>query len=399
VPVKSLREGKTHLKSTMEHTEKFARELGSPLSEMALHALKASMAHSYGIWRTFRQALGIEKGFEFYHALIKEKTDFSVPKVAATLGIEEVGDIQTIGKMVDWYMTHFPVLYRTIKNTDRIHIGQVLWCPNPAYGPCENFLDRHAYFRTEAAVTLDPVLTGFVQFAQQHGFAGEVEVDVPQALCTNGNVCFCRFIIRKKGEPPPENPLQPAEEKDFFEYGLGDEEPLFHVLKKQGRTVEDQAPRSFLGFIVYDHMANRVLHDRLGKKEASEVYKKIWLTYPKRWVKEARLELELGKITDLEDLARIIAFCARKKFVPYRIKPRGKDRVALVGEMDPFVEMGTEFLGKKVRGVYLNDVHAASLAWVHEIISGTKMAHAARVTQVKSLAMGDDLNEMILERN
>lgn len=382
----------------LESTKNYAQELGYDLSDMAVRVVRADMAHAYHIWETMRREFGPDKGFEFYYAIIDVLTAVLVSGAAASLGIKEVKDIPTLGRIVQSAMTTFPCYYETVTSSKDVHIGRVLWCVNPVYGPCDNFLDRHAYFRSEVAATIDPFLTGFVKYAKEHGLEEDVEIEVPQARCTDANARFCEFVLRRKGTPKIGPTILPVEEKSFIEFETADEEPLLYILKKQGRTLEEQLPLSFLAFFLYDSATYDVLEKKLGKKRALELYHKLWLTYPADWTKEARLELEIGRVTSLEDLAKIIALCEKRKFISYQIVSKEDNQVILSGTSDPFIEMSTKFLGKEIGSNYLKAVASANQEFINRVVSEAKIADVAKTTVKRALAKGDDKNEILIER-
>ncbi len=383
----------------LESTKSYARELGYDLPEMAVHAIRRMIGHSYYIWKTMRREFGPDKGYEFYYAMVIKLTAGMVPGAAAFLGIEEVKDIPTLGKIIERGLTTFPVLYETVRNDKDVHVGRVPWCLNPTYGPCDSYVDRQAYFRHERDVTIDPFLKGYVQYAKEHGLKEDVEIDCPQARCTNADACFCEYVIRRKGTPEIKSTTPPVEEKSFIEFDIGDEEPLLYILKKQGRTVEDQLPLTFLGYFLYDSAAYDTFEERLGKEKGLELYYKLWLlAYPADWTKEARLELEIGRTKSLEELAKIIAFCEKRRFTSYQLASKGDNQVILSGTTDPFVEMSTKFLGKEVGGNYLKAMASANQEFINQVVSEAKMAGVVKATLTRALARGDDKNEIVIER-
>ena len=72
---------------------------------------------------------------------------------------------------------------------------------------------------------------------------------------------------------------------------MGDEEPVAFILRKQGKKLEDFGPGTLINVIFTDMAAWDGMEENVGKGRGLELYKKLWLTYPPMWVKEARLEL------------------------------------------------------------------------------------------------------------
>jgi len=144
----------------LKSTKKYARELGYDLPDMFVCSVRAFMVHAYCIWKTLRNELGPDKGYELYHDVIEKLMPATVSGAAARLGITEVKDLPTLGRLVERGSLDFPLLYETVTSTPDVYVGRVLWCVNPHYGPCRNYLDRQAYFRHERDVTLDPYLSG-----------------------------------------------------------------------------------------------------------------------------------------------------------------------------------------------------------------------------------------------
>ena len=143
-------------------------------------------------------------------------------------------------------MTAFPVLYETVINTEDLHVGRVPWCPNTFYSPAaKHEMEMHSYFRSQVAITIDPLMTAFVKYAYDHGMDFEVEVDCPLARCTDANARFCEYVVRRKGSPEYVPPVTPADEEAYVEFDMGDEDPLCPVDIDQ--TLDDPIT-SFTGF-------------------------------------------------------------------------------------------------------------------------------------------------------
>ncbi len=381
-----------------DFAESLRNELGYEENDFAVRLLYEELDHNFYIYRILWKQFGPNKALEIYRPVINVLTAGMPVAVAGAMGLQEVKDIPTQGKMVEAGMTAFPVLYETAINTEDLHVGRVHWCPNTFYSPAARHeMEMHSYFRSQVAITIDPLLTGFVRFANEHGLDLELEVDCPQAMCTNANARFCEYVIQRKGSPRYSPAAMPVDEEAYVEFDMGDEEPLLYCLRKQGRSAAEQMPVNLLSFLQFDVGAYEVLAGVLGKNESLELYQKLWASRAEKWTKEARLELEIGKVTDLEDLARIVAHNQRMRFTPYRVESMDAGRVSLAGETDPFVALGTSVLGKRMNDDYFQAVRAGSEQLVAQVLRETNMEEKAKATVSKSMAWGDDRNEITIE--
>ncbi len=381
-----------------DFAESLRNELAYQENDFAVRILYEELDHNFYIYRLLWKEFGPNKGLELYRPMINVLTAGMPVAVAGAMGLEEVKDIPTLGKMVEAGMTAFPVLYETAINTEDLHVGRVHWCPNTFYSPAARHeMEMHSYFRSQVAITIDPLLTGFVRFANEHGLDFELEVDCPQAMCTNANARFCEYVIQRKGLPRYSPADMPVDEEAYVEFDMGDEEPLLYCLRRQGRSVAEQMPVNLLSFLQFDVGAYEVLADVLGKKESLELYQKLWASRAAKWTKEARLELEIGKVSGLEDLARIIVHNQRMRFTPYRVESVDDGRVSLTGRIDPFVALGTSVLGKSMNDDYFLAVRAGSEQLVAQVLRETNMEEKAKATVTKSMVGGDDRNEITIE--
>ena len=381
-----------------DFAESLRTELGYEENDFAVRLLYEELDHNFYIYRILWKQFGPNKALEIYRPVINVLTAGMPVAVAGAMGLEEVKDIPTLGKMVEAGMTAFPVLYETAINTEDLHVGRVHWCPNTFYSPAARHeVEMHSYFRSQVAITIDPLLTGFVRFADEHGLDFEVEVDCPQAMCTNANARFCEYVIQRKGLPRYSPADMPVDEEAYVEFDMGDEEPLLYCLRRQGRSVAEQMPVNLLSFLQFDIGAYEVLAEILGKKESLELYQKLWASRAEKWTKEARLELEIGKVSGLEDLARIIVHNQRMRFTPYRVESTDDAQVILTGEGDPFVALGMSVLGKSIQDDYFLAVRAGSEQLVAQVLRETNMEEKAKATVSQSMAGGDVKNEITIQ--
>ena len=115
------------------------------------------------------------------------------------------------------------------------------------------------------------------------------------------------------------------------------------------------------------------------------------------WINEAKIELEIGRVTNLEELAKVIHFCQREKLVPYQMILSGNGSVTLTGNNDLYAEIPTKVLGMKLGDSYLDAVASADEAFINQIMVETKMDDKAKASAKKRLVKGDDKNEIVIE--
>ncbi|MGW8322573.1 MAG: hypothetical protein ACWGSD_13565 [Thermodesulfobacteriota bacterium] len=381
-----------------DFSEDLRRELGYDENQFAVRLLYEELDHNFYIYRLLWKEFGSNKALEIYRPVVNVLTAGMPVAVAGAMGIEEVKDIPTLGKMVEAGMTAFPVLYETAVNTEDLHVGRVHWCPNTFYSPAARHeMEMHSYFRSQVAITIDPLLTGFARFANEHGLAFELEVDCPQAMCTNANARFCEYVIRRKGSPLYSPTAVPVDEEAYVAFNMGDEEPLLYCLRRQGRTVAEQIPVNLLSFLQFDAGAYEVLGEILGKNASLDLYERLWASRAEKWTKEARLDLEIGKVRGLEDLSRIIVHNQKMRFTPYRVEDIDDRGVKLAGEIDPLVALGMSVLGKTIDDDYFQAVRAGSERLVTQVLHETGMEGRAKASMIRSMAGGDDRNEILIQ--
>ena len=381
-----------------DFAESLRRELGYDENDFAVRLLYEELDHNFYIYRLLWKEFGPNKALEIYRPVVGVLTAGMPVAVAGAMGLEEVKDIPTLGRMVEAGMTAFPVLYETAINTEDLHVGRVHWCPNTFYSPAARHeVEMHSYFRSQVAITIDPLLTGFVRFANEHGLDTELEVDCPQAMCTNANARFCEYVIQRKGVPRYSPADMPVDEEAYVAFDMGDEEPLLYCLRRQGRSVAEQIPVNLLSFLQFDAGAYEVLAEVLGKNESLELYKRLWSSRAEKWTKEARLDLEIGKVSGLEDLARIIVHNQRMRFTPYRVENTDDRKVRLTGAIDPLIALGMTVLGKTIDDDYFQAVRAGSEQLLTQILRETNREGKAKATVSKSMAGGDDRTEITIQ--
>ncbi len=80
--------------------QKYAKELGISLKDLSVAALRSMFGHVYYIWRTFKPALGFEKGLATYGTVWEELAVASFQGGMQALGLQAVKDLPTFGKIV-----------------------------------------------------------------------------------------------------------------------------------------------------------------------------------------------------------------------------------------------------------------------------------------------------------
>jgi hypothetical protein len=308
----------------------------------------------------------------------------------AKFGLKEVKDLPTLGRIVEDCFIGVPALYITRRNTATEHVGHVQWCANPAYGPSDCTYCRHDYYRQEVYLTY-VYIWELIEKAKKAGLKEEILVELPSGRCRDGAACACQIILRTR-DANPDLPL-PAVERRFVDLEMGNQEPVVYILKKQKRTLEEQGPGTFLGFFAVDFLAWLQLHLYV-KPKATAIYLKLWQTFPKMWVKDAKLECEIGKIKTAQDLAAIIAYCEKRKYIAFTQTAKADGSVVLRAEADPFVQVGDMLQADKA---YRAALAAMDEDFVKNILKETRMDKKAAVKFTSHIAKGAKATEMVLK--
>jgi hypothetical protein len=316
--------------------EKHAKALKMNLKDLTVEALRSLFGHVYYIWRTFKPALGEEDGLKYYGNVWGALAHMSFQGAMQKFGLKEVKDLPTFGRIVEDCFIGVPALYVTRRSTKNEHVGHVMWCANPAYGPADNTYKRHDYYRQEVYLTY-VYLWALIEDAKKAGLKEDILVELPSGRCRDGAACACQIVLRTR-DADPARPL-PEVENRFIDLEIGDQEPVVYILKKQKRTLEEQGPGSFLGFFAVDYLAWVQLNTYV-KGKAQDIYLKLWQTFPPMWVKNAKVDLEIGKAKTAKEIAEIVCYCQKKKYVGYKIKSADAKTATLVSDADPFVEVG-----------------------------------------------------------
>jgi len=370
--------------------EAHCKALQMNLKDLTVEALKSLFGHVYYIWRTFKPALGEKDALKYYGNVWAALADMSFDGAMAKFGLKEVKDLPTLGRIVEDCFMGVPALYITRRNTASEHVGHVLWCANPAYGPADCTYCRHDYYRQEVYLTY-VYIWELIEKAKKAGLKEDILVELPSGRCRDGSACACQIILRTR-DANPDLPL-PAVERRFIDLEMGAQEPVVYILKKQKRTLEEQGPGSFLGFFAVDFLAWLQLQLNV-KAKATGIYLKLWQTFPKLWVKDAKLACEIGKIKTAKDLADIICYCEKRKYVGFKQTVRGDGSIVLRAEADPFVQVADVLQADKA---YKAALAAMDEDFVKNILKETKMDKKATVKFTSHIAKGGKATEMVVK--
>lgn len=323
----------------LEFTRTHCALLGKDLEEIAADALKSLFGHVYYVWRTFKPAFGEELGVKLYGNVWAELGRMSFAGAMQKLALDRVPDLPTLGRIVRECIIGVPALYVIKRNDANEHVGHVLWCANPAYGPADNIYDRHEYYRKEVYLTYVYLWT-LIEEAKKKGLRQAITVDMPSGRCRDGACGACQVVLRTQDADPARH--LPEVENRFIEQEIGDQEPVRFILREQGRTFEEQAPATFSGFFAVDLLAWVQLFGN-APEAANRIYCRLWDNYREPWLKEAKLALEIGRVTSAQDLAAIIAYCQRRRYVAFARHDGADGTVHLRSIADPFVEIAGMF--------------------------------------------------------
>ena len=370
--------------------EKHAKALKMNLKDLTVEALRSLFGHVYYIWRTFKPALGEEDGLKYYGNVWAALAHMSFQGAMQKFGLKEVKDLPTFGRIVEDCFIGVPALYVTRRSTKNEHVGHVMWCANPAYGPADNTYKRHDYYRQEVYLTY-VYLWALIEDAKKAGLKEDILVELPSGRCRDGAACACQIVLRTR-DADPARPL-PEVENRFIDLEIGDQEPVVYILKKQKRTLEEQGPGSFLGFFAVDFLAWVQLNTYV-KGKAQDIYLKLWQTFPPMWVKNAKVDLEIGKAKTAKELAEIVRYCQKKKYVGYTVKSVDDKTATLVSSADPFVEVGAML---QAPAGYNQALAKMDQDFVKNVLKEAKADKIATATFTSQIAKGAKTSEITIK--
>jgi hypothetical protein len=367
--------------------EAHCASLDRTIDDLTADSLKSLFAHVYYVWRTFRPALGEELGVKLYGNVWAELARMSFAAAVEKLELEAVTDLPTLGLIVKECFIGVPSLYVIKRNDPHEHIGHILWCANPAYGPADNIFERHDYYRKEVFLTY-VYLWALIEEAKKKGLEQEITVDMPAGRCRDGACAACQVILRTRDADPARH--VPEVENRYIEQEMGAEEPVSFVLKEQGRTFEEQGPASFSGFFAVDFIAWLQLFTN-DPGSADEIYRELWGHYRQSWLNEAKLALEIGKVTTAKEVADIVAYCQKKRYVAFASETDTAGVVKLTSSADPFVQVADMF---NAPPEYKQAVVNMEQHFMDDLISDMKLQGRAEAPIVSHIANGDPQTEI-----
>jgi hypothetical protein len=369
--------------------KKYARELDMSFNDLFVNLLRSMYAHVYYIWRTFKPALGFEKGLEAYGTVWDTLAVASFQAGMQELGLKEVKDLPTFGRIVQFCFLGVPALYYIKRNERDEHVGQILWCANPAYGPADPRFDRNDYYRQEIHLTYT-YLRRLVAEAKKAGLKEDVEIELPSGRCRDGAACACQIVLRTpradKSRPLPEVPYQ------FIEEEMGSTEPILYILKKQKRSPEYQGPNTFAGFFYTDYLAWAGLEQAVTIKKAEKIYLDLWRAFPSQWGKEARLDLWMGEPETVTDVAKLLIYCEKRKYMPYAVA-KGNGSITLKAALNPYVEV-MEAFGFTKGCSYFATISKRDQDFVNQVLREVKADKRFKATLTKAISSGDKVNQI-----
>ena len=373
--------------------QNYAKELNMSLKDLSVAALRSMFGHVYYIWQTFKPALGFDKALATYGTVWEELAVASFQGAMQALGLKEVKDLPTFGKIVQNCFTGVPALYEIKRDWPDEHVGHVLWCANPAYGPVDCRFDRNDYYRQEVYLTYT-YIRKLVAEAKKVGLKDDIEIDLPTGRCRDGAACACQIILRTpRGDK--DIPL-PEVKHCFVEEQMGKTEPLLYILKKQKRSLEEQGPGTFLGFFYTDYLAWAGLENAVNAKKATDIYIDLWRTFPPMWVKDARLDLWAGKPKTTEDLADILTYCEKKKYMPYKTTHKN-GQIILTSTLNPYVEVMSAF-GFKKGCSYFKVLTKRDQEFIDLVLKETKTDKKFKAKLTQSISGGDKVSQIEISK-
>jgi len=369
--------------------QKYAKDLNMSLKDLSVAALYSMFGHVYYIWNTFKPALGFDKALATYGTVWEALAVVSFQGAMEALKLKEVKDLSTFGKIVQFCFTGVPALYEIKRDWPEEHVGHVLWCANPAYGPTDCRFRRNDYYRQEVYLTYT-YIRKLVEEAKKAGLKDDVEIDLPSGRCRDGAACACQIILRTpRGDK--DIPL-PEVKYSFIEEEMGNTEPLLYILRKQKRSLEEQGPSTFLGFFYTDYLAWAGLENALSDKKATEIYLNLWRTFPPMWAKDARLNLWAGKPRTAKDVADILAYCEKRKYMPYKVTNKNGS-ITLTSALNPYAEVMGAF-GFKKGCSYFKVLTTRDQDFIDQVLKEIKADKGFKAKLTKSISEGDKVSEI-----
>ena len=168
--------------------------LGRSKEDQVIEGTRELYALIYNMWKVLREEFGPEEGNHQYGKIWTSLIERSFQRAKAALGIKEIKDMVTLGRIRKYISQSYPALYTVIEEDEFKHFAQITWCPNAAFSPPDKFLEKLAYFKYEAELTQKI----YKQIVEMAGLSQEVEAKLGKALCLGEGMCEL-FFEKKQG--------------------------------------------------------------------------------------------------------------------------------------------------------------------------------------------------------
>lgn len=173
-------------------TEKIClRLLGRTPEEHIIAMNKKMFELFYNIFLTLKKEFG-KQWAEKYNKIWGELVETSFKNTKNIMGIKEVKDIETLGRMQVFRWTNYPLTCSIVEQTpDRVVIDAT-YCPNPFYSPSDCHVNKMEYFKNEAGL----VESLSNQIIELEELGQWIEAKVEKSICLGDDVC--RLVFQKK---------------------------------------------------------------------------------------------------------------------------------------------------------------------------------------------------------
>ena len=175
-----------------ENPERICLKLLGRTSEEHIIAMNKKMFELFhNIFLTLRKEYG-KRWPEKYNMIWEELVEKSFENTKKALGIKEVKDIPTLGKIQFFRWTNYPLTCSIVEESpDRVVIDAT-YCPNPFYAPQDHHINKLEYYRNEAWL-VEGLSNKLLELA---GMDDWVEAKMEKGICLGHDVC--RLIFQKK---------------------------------------------------------------------------------------------------------------------------------------------------------------------------------------------------------
>ena len=111
-------------KEAVDLPVKYMNETGRDnFEEFCLDATRAIFAHVYYTWKTLKAAMGPKEALDLYWKVWEGLAVVSFEGAKRELGIDEVKDIPTLGRIFQFCFLAYPCIYALKENTEESHVG------------------------------------------------------------------------------------------------------------------------------------------------------------------------------------------------------------------------------------------------------------------------------------